>query len=151
MRYKNYEREICLQLHRKIKGWPANVKFDTPYQIGNVGDVKKLLDAWMSGQCSWVKMKSDEHKELQKKLGAEEPAVRKTRSDKGSKRTRDESDEEGAQPQQTRKRRSRQNAAAIAALKKRIANQLPKALSQKKFMSAETVDSDGSDGSEDSA
>lgn len=140
MRYKHYERLICLKHRVKLRGWPEDIKFDSPYQLGKIDDLEKLRDALRSGECKWVKIKPDEYKELQKKLDAEEPPTRETRSDKGQKRKRDGKENEVAQKRTKRKAGGEKSAAA---LKKKVEKRLPATLkSLKNIKSPEFVNSD---------
>lgn len=150
MKYKHYDRLICLEHRVKLHGWPDDIKFDTPYQIGRISDLEKLRDALRSGECKWVKLKPDEYKELQKKLEAEESATaRQTRSDKGKKRKRNEGDGDETRGQPKKKAGKQKS---VAALKAKVAKQLPAALSKalKRAKNSGLVGSDDSGESSDS-
>lgn len=90
MNYFNYEFSI-IQLHSvKIVGWPMDLKFANPSEIGTVVEIRKLRNALRSGTCHWVKMSKAQlnaHIEDLKNRSNEGEAIvkpRKKRSDAGT-------------------------------------------------------------------
>ncbi|KAJ3494878.1 hypothetical protein NMY22_g20009 [Coprinellus aureogranulatus] len=145
MKYKQYEKHICLEYHVQLRGWPEGVKFDSPYQMGRIADLEKLRDALRTGECKWVKLKPNEYKELQERVAARDPPARKTRADKGQKRKRDSGGNSGREPR-AKKRADTGKAKSAATLKTTVERQLPASLKNKQraVKSSEFVESSDS-------
>lgn len=94
MNYEQYEYKIVLLHGVELRGWPKDLKFQSPSKIMNVPDLMKLRDALLAKTCRWVKLNREEMEEYQKKISrleAEGVLVkkkRKGRADAGMKRKR---------------------------------------------------------------
>ncbi|KAF8338599.1 hypothetical protein F5887DRAFT_982590 [Amanita rubescens] len=131
MNYLNYETSIVAVYHVKLVGWPTNVPFGNPSNIGDVSSVRALRRALQDGECKWMKLtelQQREHEEMleeRRRTGQVVGVKRKKRSDKGGthqksgKRHRlapndnDEQEEEAEEPPaESRTPRPRRRAAA---------------------------------------
>ncbi|KDQ49652.1 hypothetical protein JAAARDRAFT_143106 [Jaapia argillacea MUCL 33604] len=104
MKWTQYWRDIVVKYRVVIHGWPDDIPF------GNLSDVVKTLHEYESLTRKWQKGKitfrtlteqefaaMDEKRQQQVENGEiDEPALRKTRSDKGRKRTRSGNRNEGS-------------------------------------------------------
>ena len=127
MNYVNYDTAIVGDLRRRLLGWPKDVKFANPSEIGTVGDIRKLRDCLKSGQCHWVKLTQsqvDEHMaDMQNRRDAGEiiGKQRKKRSDAGTTRKRkqrsenleNEEPEAGPSTKRARKDKGKQKSVAM--------------------------------------
>ncbi|KAF6745723.1 hypothetical protein DFP72DRAFT_1077152 [Ephemerocybe angulata] len=86
MAYDQYEAKIMVEHKVQLRGWPENVAWGTPHNLTTIAAVRKLRDALVSGACAWVKLSSQEHEAIVKKVEQAPPKKRKTRSDKGTKK-----------------------------------------------------------------
>lgn len=93
MNYVNYHTAIVEKHRAKLFGWPLD-KFAPPSEINTVGELRKLRAALASGETYWrrltpreVTAHMDKVQELQEG-GQVIGRKRKTRSDKGTKRTK---------------------------------------------------------------
>lgn len=115
MNYVNYQKAIMQDLGVMLRGWPDDVKFANPSEIGTVGEIRRLRGHLKSGQCHWVKMTPSQIKEHAAKLESLREAgqavgkPRKKRSDAGTSRKRKQPTEnqenEEPEPGPSRKRR----------------------------------------------
>jgi hypothetical protein len=123
MSYSSYEYSVVLKYSVKLTGWPDDVAFQNPSQIGDVGSLQTLRDALKSKVCRWValdhKQRGDFAAEVKRREESGELAkkTRKRRSDAGKRKSRkdpsseeeddgkdgeDEEDEEEEQPRRKR-------------------------------------------------
>lgn len=92
MNYHNYDTSIVQRHSVQIRGWPTDVPFASPSEIGTVNAIRTLRDALKTGSTKWVRMTSREvtaHAAGLKEKARSGEAVgrkRKTRSDKGIRR-----------------------------------------------------------------
>jgi hypothetical protein len=90
MNWVQYWKKIVLKRHVSIRRWPLEGHPRNPASIHDVESMRKLRDAWESGDCYWQKLNGDEQEEVKEmvkemvKSGEVEETVRKTRIDKGS-------------------------------------------------------------------
>jgi hypothetical protein len=128
MNYVNYERAIMEGLAAMLVGWPADLKFANPSEIGTVSEIRKLRDRLKSGQCHWVKMSQSQLREHAAKLEALREAgqtigkPRKKRSDAGTSRKRkqpsenQENEEPEAGPSRKRMRNAKEKKKSAAVI-----------------------------------
>ncbi|KAJ7786849.1 hypothetical protein B0H14DRAFT_3893460 [Mycena olivaceomarginata] len=92
MNWVQYWKKIVLKRHVIIRRWPLEGHLRNPASIHDVESMRKLRDAWESGDCYWQKLNGDEQEEVKEMVeemvesGEVEETVRKTRKDKGSSR-----------------------------------------------------------------
>ncbi|KAJ7794383.1 hypothetical protein B0H14DRAFT_3557412 [Mycena olivaceomarginata] len=92
MNWAQYWKKIVLKRHVIIRRWPLEGHPRNPASIHDVESMRKLRDAWESGDCYWQKLNGDEQEEVKEMVeemvesGEVEETVRKTRIDKGSSR-----------------------------------------------------------------
>lgn len=125
MNYANYETVIVEALGARLLGWPSNVRFANPSDIGTVGEIRTLRDHLKSGHCHWKKLtraELDEHAadlQSRREAGQTVGKPRKKRSDAGTKRKRPSGNQENEGPEagpsrkRTRKSKGKQKSAAI--------------------------------------
>lgn len=107
MNYANYDTAMMQELGVRLTGWPIDLKFANPSEIGTVGEVRKLRDALKSGQCHWQKLTrlqiADHVADLQRRREAGQTVgkPRKKRSDAGTsrKRKRPSENQENEEPE----------------------------------------------------
>lgn len=94
MNYEQYEYKIALAHNIELRGWPADLKFQSPSKIMNVPDLIKIRDSLLAKTCRWVKLSHHEAMEFAEKVkqleadGVITKKIRKGRSDAGMKRKR---------------------------------------------------------------
>ncbi|KAJ7825641.1 hypothetical protein B0H14DRAFT_3726189 [Mycena olivaceomarginata] len=92
MNWVQYWKKIVLKRHVIIRRWPLEGHPRNPASIHDVESMRKLRDAWESGDCYWQKLNGDEQEEVKEMYeemvasGEVEETVRKTCIDKGSSR-----------------------------------------------------------------
>ncbi|KAJ7862649.1 hypothetical protein B0H14DRAFT_3611645 [Mycena olivaceomarginata] len=92
MNWVQYWKKIVLKRHVIIRRWPLEGHPRNPASIHDVESMRKLHDAWESGDCCWQKLNSDKQKEVKEMYeemvtsGEVEETARKTHIDKGSSR-----------------------------------------------------------------
>ncbi|KAH7909350.1 hypothetical protein BJ138DRAFT_1102770 [Hygrophoropsis aurantiaca] len=92
MNYLNYENGIVESHSVQLLGWPSDVPFTNPSNIGTVHEMRKLRDNLRSGECHWKKLTQRElnmfSEELKKRRDAGESigVARQKRSDAGISR-----------------------------------------------------------------
>jgi hypothetical protein len=126
MNYANYDTAMMQELGVRLTGWPNDLKFANPSEIGTVGEVRKLRDALKSGQCHWQKLTrlqiADHVADLQRRREAGQTVgkPRKKRSDAGTSRKRkrpsenQENEELEAGPSRKRERMSKGKKKSVA-------------------------------------
>lgn len=137
MNYQNYEASIKSRYKVHLVGWPPHIPFANPSTI-STEHLQRLSDALESFHCRWERMTREEviaHVTQQDVQHASEVATkpgRKTRSDKGKKRSLNVN---GQGP--TKRRKAGETSTVGEAPKKRtrVAKQLPP-------RSAEFIESD---------
>src|ERR1700722_20199352 len=86
--YLNYEKAIVLLNGVRVVGWPLK-EFESPLDITNITNMRKLRDTWKMGACKWVQLPQaelDGHAasiEAWQKSGEVVGKQRKKRSDAG--------------------------------------------------------------------
>ncbi|KAG2029537.1 hypothetical protein BDR03DRAFT_845642, partial [Suillus americanus] len=94
MNYNNYDTAIVEMYAVRLVGWPTDVNFISPSNIGTVGEIWKLHDALKGRTCYWTVLMPAEVKAHTAKLNARHSAgevvwhPRKKRSDAGKSRKR---------------------------------------------------------------
>lgn len=117
MNYENYETSLVIGRKVMIVGWPASVPFASPSKIGNIGDMRTLHDAWLTGATRWQRMSKAAVKEHAADMEAREATgdfvqkKRKRRSDAGTKKPKAavivDSDENAAEVEVPPKKKSK--------------------------------------------
>jgi hypothetical protein len=94
MNYVNYKSEVVIRYAVILEEWPEGVKFTCPSKLGNNLSVLNCLkDAVISGTCRFHPLTTAEHcsyqDEYKEQVDSGELVVpsRKTRKDRGKKRT----------------------------------------------------------------
>ncbi|KAF8344676.1 hypothetical protein F5887DRAFT_841637, partial [Amanita rubescens] len=89
MNYLNFEILIVAAYHVKLVGWPVNIPFGNPSNIGDVSSVRALRRALRDGECKWIKLTESQQKEHEdmieqrRRAGEVVGVKRRRRSDKG--------------------------------------------------------------------
>lgn len=83
MSYTNYDVDIKLAHHVRLRGWPKQVNFAPPSSITLKAKVLLLLDALKKGNCIWVSMTTQEIAHLKSEL--KDTSQRKTRGPRKDK------------------------------------------------------------------
>ncbi|KAH7908464.1 hypothetical protein BJ138DRAFT_1012744 [Hygrophoropsis aurantiaca] len=68
MNYLNYEYGIVESHGVRLLGWPSDVPFTSPSNIGTVREARKLRDDLKSGACHWRKLTQRELNEFSEEL-----------------------------------------------------------------------------------
>jgi hypothetical protein len=96
MNYVNYKSDVVLRYGVILEGWPEGVDFACPSKLGNnLSVLNRLKDAVVSGSCKFRPLTTAEHRsyeeEYQQQVASGELVIpsRKTRKDRGKKRTRE--------------------------------------------------------------
>ncbi|KIJ59174.1 hypothetical protein HYDPIDRAFT_33466 [Hydnomerulius pinastri MD-312] len=63
MNFVNFDVTIKSKLGIDLMGWPADAKFQSPFNMTNIEHVRSLRDALKSGTCRWVHMSPQERRE----------------------------------------------------------------------------------------
>jgi hypothetical protein len=161
MNYKNYDVGIVECYKVILKGWPSKLRFCNPSEIGTVDDIRTLRNALKNGECIWVAMSNREHEEHGKTLKLRQDAgevvvrKRKTCSDKGRKRARDEVEEESgtesddavgvSEPQKKKKKASESHSHPRPHMSRGSKAKLPPAPKRKAFVVSDDDDESTSD------
>ncbi|KAJ7017831.1 hypothetical protein C8F04DRAFT_1331374 [Mycena alexandri] len=82
MRYEDYDRFV-LDHGYELLGWPEDVPFMAPSNLGTVERLRPLYDALVSGSCRWEPISEERKKELAAAVAKKEKKSKKERSDKG--------------------------------------------------------------------
>ncbi|KAJ7791798.1 hypothetical protein B0H14DRAFT_2624646 [Mycena olivaceomarginata] len=64
MNWVQYWKKIVLKRHVIIRRWPLEGHPRNPASIHDVESMRKLCDAWESGDCYWQKLNGDEQEEV---------------------------------------------------------------------------------------
>jgi hypothetical protein len=99
MNYTNYNAKVIDRYQTKLVGWTYR-DFVSPFDIHTINNIRLLLEALQCGSCFWMRMSKGEvkrHKiDLDKRRAAGETiGKQQPRSDKGSKRPRENAPEVG--------------------------------------------------------
>ena len=123
MHWKHYWRNIVARYHVVIEGWPDNIPFKNLSEVSSsLPSLESLLRKLEAGKIYWKSISAKEFKEIEAARNAgleagtvELPSSRRTRSDKGKKRSRyhHRADKEGSDndpedgPERPKKRRKK--------------------------------------------
>ena len=98
MEWAHYFRNVVSRLHVIIEGWPEDIPFANLSTVSSSTSQLELLQRkWEMGETHWKEISEDQLEELRQKRdeqlrnGEIVQHTRRTRSDKGKKRTRNES------------------------------------------------------------
>ncbi|KAH7903694.1 hypothetical protein BJ138DRAFT_1020229 [Hygrophoropsis aurantiaca] len=92
MNYLNYEKGIVESYSVQLVGWPNDVPFTNPSNIGTIGEMRKLREDLKSGTCHWKKLTQRELNAFRTELKTRRAAgenigvARQKRSDAGISR-----------------------------------------------------------------
>ncbi|EGO01357.1 hypothetical protein SERLA73DRAFT_72302 [Serpula lacrymans var. lacrymans S7.3] len=110
MQWTQYWRNIIQRYQVKIEGWPENIPFGNLSRISSaLPDLEMLLRKWQSGATYWKNLTDEEFKELsvehdhQIESGDIQVLKRRTRSDKGEKRAKNQKADDKAKKGKTYK------------------------------------------------
>lgn len=162
MNYVNYDRAIMEKYKVQLRGWPVNIVFQNPSDIGLIDKLRALREALRTGTCMWVRMSKAEENEHAAMLKRTQDAggvvgkPRKTRSDKGTKRKRTDAGEEVEGEQDTRKKNKKcgkekapkkrgTRAKKTATPRASTSKQLPPAAKSREFLDSDDDRSDEDD------
>ncbi len=111
MSYEKYDCSIRLERKVQLCGWPSSIRFQSPYNITVMSDVRLLQDSLKSGECYWVEMNSREHDDLKRELKGKDPKSKKQGKGKRMRSGNDENEDPSAQPPARKKARKGQKEA----------------------------------------
>ncbi|KAJ7068931.1 hypothetical protein B0H15DRAFT_807362 [Mycena belliarum] len=97
MSYSRYLVDIVQLFKVQLMGWPSEIPFVNPSQLGTIDRVRRIADSLRNGQIYWVQLQPDEVAEVEAEVQRRRDTgtlskPRKPRNDAGKKRRRKPSD-----------------------------------------------------------